>query len=138
MRRRDNEGILSIMADAFRDGFNIFRRLLAQALGVVLVVLGIIGIPTPIINGIIPLAIGLTLLAMYNPPLHRYVHALVRRFPKLAGAFEKVEMFFERIFGPSPNGITIRSGFTHPENQTSAHDASQDLMIGKEKEGDAS
>ena len=137
MRRRADEGILPCMANTLRNGFNIFRRLLAQVLGIVLVVLGIIGIPTPIINGLIPLAIGLTLLAMYNPPLHRYVHALVRRFPKLEGAFEKVEMFFERIFGPSPNGITIRSGFTHHENQTGIPDASQDLAGEKEKRSEA-
>lgn len=88
------------------------RYLFVQIIGVLCIVVGVAGLLLPILNGVFPLAIGVILVAMYNPPMHRHIHAIVRRFPWLEGVLEKTEELFERVFGPSPDGVPpIRNGY---------------------------
>lgn len=95
-----------------RKSNEVARYLLVQVIGIFFVLIGLFGLVLPILNGIIPLAIGAMLIAMYNPSLHGYIHKLVERLPWLEDVFEQIEKFLERIFGPGPDGTPpIRSGF---------------------------
>lgn len=92
----------------------VARYLLVQTIGIFFVIVGFFGLVLPILNGLIPLAIGAMLIAMYNPSLHQYIHKLVERLPWLEDIFEQVEEFLEKVFGPGPDGTPpIRNGFPH-------------------------
>lgn len=88
------------------------RYFLVQMLGALCIVIGIVGLVLPVLQGILFLCIGAMLIAMYNPSLHRFIHRVVEEFPFLESVFEKTEVFLEKFFGASPDGSPpIRSGF---------------------------
>lgn len=102
------------------------RYLLVQFIGLFFIILGILGLFLPILQGILFLCVGAVLIAMYNPPLHRHIHALVDKFPWLEDVFEKIEIFIERFFGPAPDGKNIRSGFPHHRAQSQQAEKKED------------
>lgn len=76
-------------------------RLLKIILGWVFLVLGVLGLFLPILQGILFLAIGLTILAQEQPWAHRLMTRLRNRFPAMAKASDeahrKAEAWVHRV-----------------------------------------
>lgn len=67
------------------------KRLLMLALGWGFIVLGILGLFLPVLQGILFLAIGLFLLAKVSPLARLWRQKLRRRYPKLATKLDQAE-----------------------------------------------
>lgn len=63
--------------------------LLHQALGSILVVVGIILTPTPVPFGLILLTLGLTMLAPYMPPIQALIRSIRRKWPKVDASLRR-------------------------------------------------
>ena len=70
------------------------KRILRHVLGWFFVVLGIIGLFLPILQGILFILVGITILAPEIPLFRRLLSELQRRYPL---AFEKVEQLRKKF-----------------------------------------
>ncbi|MGE5515392.1 MAG: PGPGW domain-containing protein [Bacteroidota bacterium] len=66
------------------------------ALGWVFLVLGVLGLFLPILQGVLFLAIGLAILATEQVWAHRLLTWLHRRFPRSAKVFDRARVSSER------------------------------------------
>ncbi|MBC7950201.1 MAG: hypothetical protein H7Z12_00070 [Rhodospirillaceae bacterium] len=64
------------------------KRLIKIILGWVFLVLGVLGLFLPILQGVLFLAIGLAILAQEQPWAHRLMTRIRQRFPHMAGVFD--------------------------------------------------
>ena len=67
------------------------KRLLIWCLGWVFIVLGILGLFLPVLQGILFLLIGLYLLSSTSPWAERLLNRLRERFPKISKTFEEAK-----------------------------------------------
>ena len=67
------------------------KRLSIWCLGWVFIILGILGLFLPVLQGILFLLIGLYLLSYTSPWAERLLHKLKKRFPKISGTFEEAK-----------------------------------------------
>lgn len=65
------------------------KRLLKIILGWFFVVLGVLGLFLPILQGVLFLAVGLVILAQEQPWAHRLMATLRHRYPHMAEMFDK-------------------------------------------------
>lgn len=65
--------------------------------GGIFIILGLLGLVLPILQGLLFLAIGLVLLAPDIPLFHRMFCWVEIRFPKTRDTFHKVRRFTERM-----------------------------------------
>ena len=72
------------------------KRLLIWCLGWVFIVLGILGLFLPVLQGILFLLIGLYLLSSTSPWAERLLNRLRERFPKISKTFEEAK---EKVAG---------------------------------------
>jgi uncharacterized membrane protein YbaN (DUF454 family) len=78
-------------------------RIIRITAGWLLIVLGLIGLVVPILQGLLFLAIGAALLAPSVPIFHRASVALRRRFPALRSPLKKLVGVPHRRRRPAPN-----------------------------------
>lgn len=64
------------------------KRLLKIILGWAFLVLGVLGLFLPILQGVLFLAIGLVILAQEQAWAHRLMTRIRHRFPHMAGVFD--------------------------------------------------
>ena len=67
------------------------KRLLIWCLGWVFIILGILGLFLPILQGILFLLIGLYLLSSTSPWAARLLEKLKKRFPKISKTFDEAK-----------------------------------------------
>ena len=67
------------------------KRLIYSVLGYAFLVLGVLGLFLPILQGILFLLVGLILLAKSQPRFRLLKQRIKRRYPKYAGIFEEAE-----------------------------------------------
>jgi uncharacterized membrane protein YbaN (DUF454 family) len=67
------------------------KRLLIWCLGWVFIVLGILGLFLPVLQGILFLLIGLYLLSSTSPWAEKLLNKLRERFPKISKTFEEAK-----------------------------------------------
>ena len=82
--------ILPAFSQGLRRMTGTLKKLVALMLGVLFVVLGVIGLFLPVLQGILFLAIGLSLLSYDSPWAERLRRRLYERFPAAAGRLERV------------------------------------------------
>lgn len=63
-------------------------RLIKIAVGWIFLALGVLGLFLPVLQGVLFIAIGLSILASEQPWAHALLHRLRRRFPRFAAAFD--------------------------------------------------
>ena len=84
------------------------KRLAILSLGAGFIVLGILGLFLPILQGILFLCIGLMLLAHEWPPAQRLLDRLRHRYPRAAATFDeaerKIKLWFRRLAARFGNG----------------------------------
>lgn len=82
------------------------RRTILLILGWILVVLGVLGLVVPLLQGLLFLAVGFYLLSFEQPWVRRQRAALERRFPqaadKLQAGESKARDLYRRLTGDDP------------------------------------
>lgn len=64
-----------------------------------LLLLGVVGLVLPFLQGILFIVVALTILAPEVPPLRRLIHALRRRYPALFEKAAEIKCALKRRFG---------------------------------------
>lgn len=68
-----------------------FKRSLISIAGLIFVILGVIGLVLPFLQGILFIAIGLILLSIVSPSIRDWMERHTRRWPQLHEFVQKVE-----------------------------------------------
>jgi len=75
------------------------KRVLVLGLAIIFIVLGIVGLALPFLQGFLFLAIGLLLLSLYSPRLRAYIDEKTVPYPRLHRFVIKAEAWVVRVFG---------------------------------------
>jgi len=67
--------------------------------GLTLVVLGVLGLALPFLQGILFLAIGLILLSIASPKIRKWIESHTKRYPKFHNMVQKTEKWITNIIG---------------------------------------
>ena len=65
----------------------------------VLLLLGVVSLALPFLQGILFILVGLFLLSTFSPTMREWIEKHTRRFPKVHEAVLKVQQFISRIIG---------------------------------------
>jgi len=76
-----------------------FKRLLILSLGILFIVVGIIGLALPFLQGILFIAIGSILLSLYSAKFRAWAESHTRKFPKLHALVVKTESWISKLVG---------------------------------------
>ncbi|MSU73799.1 hypothetical protein EXS56_01535 [Candidatus Kaiserbacteria bacterium] len=77
-----------------------FKRVLVSGAAIVFIVLGLIGLALPFLQGFLFLAIGLILFSISSPRFRRWAIVHTVRYPKTHAILEKIEKWVLGIIGP--------------------------------------
>ncbi|HSD95033.1 MAG TPA: PGPGW domain-containing protein [Syntrophales bacterium] len=83
------------MSDGQKQGRNYWRHFV----GWPLLLLGVVGLALPFLQGILFIVVALTILAPEVPALRRLVKALRRRYPALFAKAAEIKCALKRRFG---------------------------------------
>ncbi|MDO8522423.1 MAG: PGPGW domain-containing protein [bacterium] len=86
------------------------KRILVQTAGIILVVLGVLGLALPLLQGILFLAIGLILLSSASPNAHKWIKSHTIRYPRFHSLVQKTEKWITDIIG------TVDESENHPDS----------------------
>ncbi|MDO8514024.1 MAG: hypothetical protein Q7S50_00600 [bacterium] len=75
------------------------KRILVVSAGVAFIVLGLIGLALPFLQGFLFMAIGLILLSMSSTRVRTWMKVRTTPYPKLHAGVEKIEAWMLRIIG---------------------------------------
>ncbi len=75
------------------------KRILVLSAGVVCIILGVVGLVLPFLQGFLFLAIGLLLLSLYSPRVREWMDTHTKRYPTLHNTVAKVEGWIVRVIG---------------------------------------
>lgn len=82
------------------------KRMAKLILGWSFIVLGVLGLVLPVLQGVLFIAIGLAILAQEQDWAHRLLHRLRHRFPHMAQVFDrsrhKAEAWVYRLLHRAP------------------------------------
>jgi uncharacterized protein len=75
------------------------KRIIVQIAGVTLVVLGVLGLALPFLQGILFLALGLILLSIASSKARRWIESHTTRYPKFHSFVQKTGKWVTNIIG---------------------------------------
>lgn len=75
------------------------KRILILATGVIFVVLGLVGLALPFLQGFLFLIIGFILLSISSAQVRVWMESHTRRYPKLHRVVERTERWIRNIIG---------------------------------------
>lgn len=75
------------------------KRALLLMAAIVFLVVGVIGLVLPVLQGVLFIAIGLILLSLYSPTVRVWMDRRTLRFPKLHKAVREIEEWVVKIIG---------------------------------------
>ncbi len=75
------------------------KKLIHIFLGIALVLLGVVGLVLPILNGIIFLLLGFILLSFESPYIEFHLSKLAHKNITIGSWYEKLLIFMKRLFG---------------------------------------
>lgn len=78
---------------------NYIKRGFILVLGVAFLILGVIGLALPFLQGFLFIAVGLLLLSVFSPTLRAWVESHTRRWPRLHELVGKMDAWIRRIIG---------------------------------------
>lgn len=76
------------------------KRILIVTAGVVFIILGVLGLALPFLQGFLFLIIGLILLSISSASIRTWLEAYTRRYPKIHAGVERLERWIVGIVGP--------------------------------------
>lgn len=77
-----------------------FKRAAISVGAIIFIVLGLIGLALPFLQGFLFLAIGLILFSISSPRFRKWAIVHTVRYPKTHAALEKIEKWVLSIIGP--------------------------------------
>ena len=75
------------------------KRGVVFTLGVVFIILGLLGLVLPFLQGILFLAIGLLLFSFYSPKVRLWIERHTKKYPRLFLVTKKIEGWLTKIIG---------------------------------------
>ncbi len=75
------------------------KRIFVIALGIFFLLLGLVGLVLPVLQGWLFIIIGLLLLSAYSPTLRQWIQDRTVKYPKIHAWVGKVEGWIEKIIG---------------------------------------
>lgn len=75
------------------------KKLIVQFVALLFLILGVLGLFLPFLQGILFILMGLILLSIYHPGIKERTDAILKKYPAFKGPVDKVEQFFIRIIG---------------------------------------
>ncbi|MDO8552035.1 MAG: PGPGW domain-containing protein [bacterium] len=75
------------------------KRALVLSAGVIFLILGVVGLGTPFLQGILFIAIGLTLLSIASVKARRWIELHTKRFPRIQSVVQKIEKQLNALIG---------------------------------------
>ena len=78
------------------------KRALVLISSIVCIVLGLIGLALPLLQGIFLIALGLALFGLWSPKSRAWLGKQTASYPKVHTLVEKLENWVERVIG-NPN-----------------------------------
>lgn len=77
-----------------------FKKILVAVAGVVFIILGLLGLALPFLQGFLFLAIGVVLLSLVSARIRTFTELHTRRYPKIHRFVEKTQKWVVRFIGP--------------------------------------
>ena len=75
------------------------KRVVVITVACLFLILGVVGLVLPFLQGVLFLIIGLMLLSVYSPTIRGWVDRIAAKHPHLEQVVTKVDSFIERIIG---------------------------------------
>ncbi|MFA5840817.1 MAG: hypothetical protein WC847_00905 [Candidatus Paceibacterota bacterium] len=75
------------------------KKIIILVAGTIFILLGLLGLVLPFLQGILFLAIGFALIFFYFPDVRSWVNEHTKKYPHLFKAIEKVEKWMVKIIG---------------------------------------
>jgi len=75
------------------------KRVLVLGAGVIFLILGVLGLALPFLQGILFLVIGLILLSLASSKARKWIESHTIRYPKIHALVEKTEKWITGIIG---------------------------------------
>ncbi|MDB5225389.1 MAG: hypothetical protein JWL87_341 [Candidatus Adlerbacteria bacterium] len=75
------------------------KRVFIVTLGVLFIIVGLLGLVLPLLQGWFFLAIGGLLLSMYSPGIRTWMDRHTIKYPKLHAFVQRAHTWTERVFG---------------------------------------
>jgi uncharacterized membrane protein YbaN (DUF454 family) len=70
----------------------LLKKIILHIAGIGLILLGIVGLFLPVLQGVLMIIVGLGLLSMGNEGVRRWVGALGKKYPRQAAYLRKIKM----------------------------------------------
>lgn len=77
------------------------KRTLIIAAGVIFILIGLVGLVLPFLQGFLFLAIGAVLLSIVSPAIRTWIEAHTRPYPRIHRFVERTQKWIIRIVGPT-------------------------------------
>jgi uncharacterized membrane protein YbaN (DUF454 family) len=75
------------------------KKLFILILGIIFIILGIVGLVLPFLQGIIFIVIGLILLSFFFPEIRLSLNKHTERYPHLSSLINRVEKWIAKFIG---------------------------------------
>lgn len=75
------------------------KKVIILSTGIFFIVLGIIGLFLPVLQGILFIAIGFLFLSFYFPSHRLKLNKYIEKYPKISKTIEKIEKWLIKIIG---------------------------------------
>ena len=75
------------------------KRTLILSAAVLCILLGLLGLVLPFVQGVLFIAIGLILLSLCSPTMREWMEIHTKRYPKLHAVVERMERWMVKIIG---------------------------------------
>ncbi|MFA5931942.1 MAG: hypothetical protein WC793_01000 [Candidatus Paceibacterota bacterium] len=75
------------------------KKIAILIIGAIFILLGLLGLVLPLLQGILFLAIGFSLIFFYFPDVRSWLNEHTKKYPHLFIAIEKVEKWLTKIIG---------------------------------------
>jgi len=75
------------------------KKVFVLIIGIIFIILGLLGLVLPFLQGIIFLAIGFFLLSFYFPKVRFWIKKHTEHYPSLSSAINKIEIWINKIIG---------------------------------------
>lgn len=75
------------------------KRQFILILGILFIILGLLGLALPFLQGFLFLVIGFILLSLHSPKIRAWADVHTVRYPKIHAAIQRVEKWIVKIVG---------------------------------------
>jgi uncharacterized membrane protein YbaN (DUF454 family) len=75
------------------------KKVLVLTIGIIFIILGLLGLALPFLQGIIFLVIGFLLVSFCFPEIRPWVNKHTKRYPQLLTTIDKIDKWMIKIIG---------------------------------------